>query len=442
MTSYLRLTKEFGCTKHLPYVFLFLLLLLVHSNMGICSDDIVNQHRLDDQSLFAFIAHDYQHWSSRFLLNSLIAVLSRCNLWIWRIMDSAVFVLIAFMINKLFVRKYDFISNSIICTSILLFPIFMLESAGWIATTISYVWPVAFGLVAFLPFTWKRIRIPYCYLLLIPLCFAANAEQMCCVLLALAIIISGYKFLNKEKFPLIYAFLCFTICSLFLLSSLTCPGNQVRTIAETAHLFPTFPELNVFQKIALGLASTYNKLFAFDILYAFFSATIVFAAIVKRKNFVLPLIQFMIVVIYNIYMFFFTGTSAFSLITGYKFDIPVPESFAFSILITLSILVTIISAWCVWLHLNRQYFPPLLFLAGLCSRLIMSFSPTLFASGFRTMSIFYFTLIIIVLLLINDIGRYSSMLQKKWFYTFFFFSVFVNLTIYYIIFCYFPNSTV
>ena len=98
-----------------PFFLLFIVIFICHFFTEKCADDIRYMHALDNQSYKEFISHHYFQWSSRILIDSTIVLLSRLNMWIWRILDSVFFVLIAYFIFKLFGGSSEKYSNYVIC---------------------------------------------------------------------------------------------------------------------------------------------------------------------------------------------------------------------------------------------------------------------------------------------------------------------------------------
>ena len=377
-----------------PFLLLLVVVFICHFFTEKGADDIRYMHALDDQSYKDFITRHYYQWSSRILIDSTIVLFSRSNIWIWRVLDSVFFVSIAFLIFKIFGKKDEKNLSSIICFMILLFPTWMLSSTGWIATTVTYIWPISFGLIAMMPFKDFSNRIPiYSYFGLIPLCYSSNAEQMCCVLIAWSAIFY-FLYYSKKRKQEFYCICCICVCLFFLLLSITCPGNHVRAIQETMNRFPEFADFNFVQKISLGIAVPYHRLFTFNLLYLILCVALLILSIYKKRNIIFSVILVLIPVFYSIYMILMSDSPVSYVVLG-SCICPDVGSIHFIILIILS-LVSITLLSCNLYSLFKEVFPLLIFFTGFCASLLMSFSPTIIASGERTMSILYICIIILL----------------------------------------------
>lgn len=88
--------------------------------------------------------------------------------------------------------------------------------------------------------------------------YAANAEQMCIVLLAVFGVALLYQLhtrrAERNAVILLAVFCCIIVAELLFI--LTCPGNQNRTLAETQTWNPAFSQLQLGQKLQLGIVDT------------------------------------------------------------------------------------------------------------------------------------------------------------------------------------------
>ena len=394
------------------YAVLFAILLICHAFSERCADDIRYLHELDNKTYIEFIKEHYLTWSSRLVIDSSIVLFSKCNMWLWRIVDSLMFVLIAMMIDLFWGKSQHGRSGSISCLVVLLFPLWMINSTGWIATTVTYVWPIALGLLSLLPLVdTSYAESKWRYLFLLPLLYAANAEQTCCVLFAFGMMLTGYHYNKGRKNILGYGTLYVSICFCLLLLFLLCPGNHVRTIDEIASRWPEFATLGLTEKLSYGMATTFSRLFTYEWLYVFFCLTLLLAAIARKERMCIlaSVLLLALPLLYTSYATLYSGAPITHLVLG-SHQLPAAGSIHFVGIIVLGVLSVLLITWLLWSLFEHKLLPPLIFLAGFASRLLLSFSPTLFASGTRTMFLFYMSMVILVYMLYE---HYLSVSNEK-----------------------------
>ena len=394
--------KKKHCNHRLYYYgALFAILLICHTFSKRYADDIRYLHELDNQTYIEFLKIHFFTNSSRLIIDSSIILFSKCNMWLWRIVDSFMFVLIAIMIDLIFGKDEQYRSGLISCLVVLLFPLWMINSTGWIATTVTYIWPIALGLLSLLPL----VDTSYAeskgrYLFLLPLLYAANAEQTCCVLLAFGMILTGFHYYKGRKQVLKFGILHIISCICLLLLILLCPGNHIRTIDEIASRWPEFATLGLIEKLSYGMATTFSRLFTYEWLYVFFCLALLLVSVVRKKRICVIASVLLIAqpLIYTLYATLYSGSPITYLVLG-SHQLPAAGSLHFVGLIVLGVLSVLLITWLLWSLFEHKLLPPLIFLAGFASRMLLSFSPTLFASGTRTMFLFYMSMIILVYML-------------------------------------------
>ena len=130
--------------KYLPFIVLFFLILLWHLKIKHTGDDIYFAKTIREyKNMFDYLSMRYKIWSSRVILEAFFIIFnSYLPIKIWKIMDTAFYTLIAFLISKIFNKKNDLKLNIIICMLVLIYPFIDMNTAGYVTTTIAYVWPM------------------------------------------------------------------------------------------------------------------------------------------------------------------------------------------------------------------------------------------------------------------------------------------------------------
>lgn len=196
---------------------------------------------------------------------------------IWIFLDSIIFLLIAVMIPKIALNtgkingKKSIIYNSLSCVIVLSYIYTIsggLYSAGYIATTLNYTWPLFFGVLhfylvkkyVFFKNNLSKIQKIVIYgIMIFALLFAINNEIMLLVVSGVYFLIIFYCSYNKVKIPnsiLIMLFIIF----LGFLNVLLCPGNHLRYSSEIKTWFPDYYTLTLINKIDLGISVLFNKI--------------------------------------------------------------------------------------------------------------------------------------------------------------------------------------
>lgn len=251
---------------YFPFVVLGVIVFLYHLPMKAgTSDDLwfVQTFSAPGFDPLAYSAMRYVQWTSRTLLEFLLMFSLSLPVILWKIIDTLVFVLIGVFLSKIIVKKSRYKANIVIASLILLFPYKDLNSAGWITTTVTYTWPLMFGLVAIYPLRkiadGRNIRIYEYIIYAFSLLIAANQEQMCFVILAVYASFTVYTIFRKRinAFVLVQLGLCFLSLAYILL----CPGNAARSAAETTRWFPDYQYFSLLQKLESGVSACLSAMF-------------------------------------------------------------------------------------------------------------------------------------------------------------------------------------
>lgn len=247
--------------------------------------------------------------------------------------------------------------------------------------------------------------------------FACNQEQMCAILFTVYAIFTLYLLKKKKIKPIILILFIISILSLIFI--LTCPGNRVRTSQEILHFFNNFENLTLLNKVEISLVSTMQYfIFNFNIIYIIFTGLMMLKLYKKYKNnmvvkaivtfpFVIgiafnifsPIIQIAFPDIYNVISIMnvqnnasFVGNSELGFTKSW---LPVVISAVNLTLIALSVYLCFGKS-------KKGIIAILCILAGIATRILMGFIPTVYASGNRTQLIFIVTMLIVSVLLISE----------------------------------------
>lgn len=416
----LRITSN----KYVYYGLFFCLILLIHQFFYFSNDDVTFFSTvLDNYTIGEYLSFRYNNWTSRLLIEGLLVFLSR-SVHLWRILNSLVICLLIYTIDKLFLNNSKGKSILFIMLLFLLYPYYQMAEAGFCATTLNYLWPFTFFLFSLIPlrnlYDGKKISKKMLPLYLIAFIFSCNQEQVVCVALLVSFIFLIYCI--RKKIKKWYSILLLIISFVSLIFILTCPGNEIRTVTEIANCYPDYVNADLFDKLYLGVVSTCSVLISNFLIIWLFSFILFCIILVVKKNIIIKIInwlQFIIITVISIFRVFIILT-ADSFLDGYSYGIygyfsEIGDVFQFSFmnLFVLFVCLGMILIYCILLcnlFENNKIGVILFLLISCVTRLIMGFSPTVFASGTRTMIFLNFSLLIIILLLHE---KYYLLFSKK-----------------------------
>lgn len=395
------------------FIVFFVAALIIHVFLPLnWSDDAVFLTKTADKDIFTFL-----DGSARPLTDGLTYIFSR-NQWLWRILNPCILTTLLWSINKTAPVNCKSKSTQII-SFVAVFPTMVLVDAGFVATTVNYLWPVTFGILNLLPLTDalnNRKTNKILLLLLIPLLiYATNMQQICAVLLAVFLISSLYFIIRKKFKPYLILQFIITLCGTVSSLLLNFTGDNSRMVRETGRYFPDFAQLNIFEKTELGFSSTFycmtmeiRQAFAGFIIFVIYLSFMIFKYNKSPFSKVVSVIPIIFSVVFGIYSLIpNVDLSIFEFVTGglhhygmekavYSFEI-VPD-----IIFTILFVILI---YCICILIENKYqkvFAVLTFMLGLGSRMIMGFSPTVWASGYRTYCIMFISFIYIAIIIADQ----------------------------------------
>ena len=368
---------------------------------------------------FEYLIDRYNTWTSRVVLEFVLIVLFKISKVSWMVLQALMVTLIGYSLSKIFIKDNKKELNFMLVSMILIYPLNVMASAGWATTTTVYTWPLALGLYALIPIKriWngeKMTILQYC-LSSLAILYAADNEQVCALLLGFYLLYTVIMIFKDKKIHPYMIVQCLIIigCMIFIL---TCPGNYVRKSNEIERYFQDMEMYTVLDKVALGFTSTMGLIIGEETIVFILMSSIIniyvfthYKERIYRIVSILPLISVIILgllvgpenpdLLGRVFPFMYSFRTLLvsqevfltaSTCNNLLYATPLIFSMIFFICTGMSILL---------LYNNlKDNVPLLLYLAGLASRIIIGFSPTIFASGARTMIFFEFAMISIAII--------------------------------------------
>lgn len=340
----------------------------------------------------------YNNWSSRSIIE-LIMIFFVQHTFLWKIFNSIAMTIIAVLPNYMVNTQPKIIGFMLNSCLFLLIPIEIIKETGWVATTTNYLWVAAASLITLYPVIMyiKKQNVPkFLWFLAIIFSFYANNQEQMTIVLFLIWIVSIFTLLRiKRSIMPVIPFFIITLGSLFYI--LLCPGNELRNVQEITQRLPEFANYSLFYKIYLGYCSTLIHLFyQYNPLIAMFSLSITTMGLLRSKN-----IRMVIISLFPMVMYFINQNLQEWIQKSYSLS---NQKIYFSLILLLSFtaFIYIFSIFNSCQSLKDFYLVIGTLLLGLIVRMILGFSPTIWASGNRTYFFTYLLLIIGVLINFNE----------------------------------------
>lgn len=386
------------------YYLIFLSVMIVYHcllkiNFG---DEVKYFGKVLSQSSYAeFIVKRWNTWSSRILIELVLITVAHISYILWRVLDILVWTLALFSLSKLLDIDKRSKEMGMLTLLILLYPFFHMRSAGWVATSLNYIWPLAFGLYALTIirkiYHDQKPSLKEYFLLLPTFLFSINQEQVCAIYLVILIALLFDKFLHSRIAYELVALIGIDIIQLILI--LNCPGNALRLQKEIKRWMPDFIYKNTFNKLDMGIVHISNTLTnEINLLFIFCSLYLVYLMYMKNKGRLLKLLAY-------VPALYFCAPSILAKFhpLGAKITKPLLEfyyqkgmtggNFGRSLFAVVALAVFIGLLVYMADTKKEKFFTGTVLGIGFVSAWVLGFSPTCFASSSRTMIFFYFSVI-------------------------------------------------
>lgn len=425
--------KKICKSVYLPFIVFAIILICTHIRLQKVADDIWFADILKNQGILEYTINRYNTWTSRTIIESILVSLANTNVSfiIWKVLNILMFELLAYSTYKLFIKDIKEEKTKlqllwILIFGILLIPFSMLKDAGWIATTTNYLWVLALGmfLITIIKKSLKKEKIKWYYTLfyILAALYASNQEQMAATLFAVFTLYILYLLKTKQiktKLNKTTIFV-YIVIILNLIYILTCPGNLIRKIEETQTWYGAYQDYGIVSKLELGITSMMKYLIIDGrVVFIVLTAIMAYYVTKKYKNTLCKIIG-IIPFIGSTFLNVFSGftnqilpklTELMNIYSKNELIINITNKTQLSLYIPITIygiilLCILINIYLIFKNTNKCKIIIIIYMLGLATRLIMGFSPTVFASAERTSLFLYFSFIIIIILtfkqLINE----------------------------------------
>lgn len=419
MTTIIHKFRELATSPYFPFAVLFVFMLGLHMFLPMhLMDDRYYTRMTEKSDLLPYLAKTYQNWSSRlFILAAVRGMLGFFPQIVWRVLNPAVFALLGYLISKLTTAHPSSRVNWFIAFLLLVYPFLDMRSAGWVTTSVTYLWVLTFGLSAILvvKMILSRDKVtPLAYLTAVPaLLFGANQEQMCVVLVIVFLVALVLMIQQKRFIWFIPAGALISIGSLVFL--LTAPGNAVRRTVEIKD-FLNFGQLSLIEKAELGISSTLERFILRPnlmlLLLCLLLVVVIFARYRSTFHRIYALVPFIGVLFFGSLNRLEGGYFTYlqnlqNRITENGFitleNFTKISSYVPFLITTVLMGMIVILVFAAFPDHHRGSIAAGILLLGLVTRIMMGFSPTVWTSSSRTLLFMYAAIIICSVILFEEL---------------------------------------
>jgi hypothetical protein len=291
---------------------------------------------------------------------------------------------------------------------------------------LNYSWPFAAALLALTPVIkgfWGREVKRWEYIVAFPMMLLAGFQELICATSVLVLLASlVYRFVNEKKIPR-FELGMLTVAAVMLIYTLTCPGNDNRSMLETETWFPEYADFTLFAKIELGFSSMCKMMFLhFNVFVLVFSCLITLSVFLNCPKWYCRLIA----CVPTAFIFVFGTLGALlaphvRLIewlrgsvgkagTGISLSAPltwIPDLIFVSVFILL-----LVSLRFAVKDSKRYWFLFAVLAFGAASRMAMGLSPTVWASGERIFAFLYASMAAVIGSLLNELITKTKLLKN------------------------------
>ncbi|HEM5998344.1 TPA: hypothetical protein U2B30_001783 [Streptococcus suis] len=360
-----------------------------------------------------FAIDRYNNWSSRLLIESSTMFFSIHQKLFGTVLLLSTFTFLL-VSRKLFIKSQSEITTfSLPIVMFLIFPSFLFTSAGLVATVTNYYFPMVTLVIAWY-FVSKK-QLGYLIFALPFWLHTVMQEQFAVFGFFLFLYLTIQNYISNRKIQINY-FSLYIISILGIVSAALSPGSAIRSKTEIQNWYPNFEQVSIVNKVFLGFVDTNRGILLGDAMVFLYIILLIMVGInALKKNiypFLISLGLFLLLTFHKLQLM--TNLRVFSEIAGevneMSMDIKTVSILFFmtTILLTLAYLI-----WNSFKTLGEKVFPLMLLIIGYISRMLVSFSPTIYASLERTYIPLVFSGFIVTILLLIEIEKLWSHKKRK-----------------------------
>lgn len=276
--------KNFFKKYYVPYIIYGLIFgAFVLAGYEIFGDDVNVREKLMPSLLGELenISRSYAGWSSRIFINPPIWIIVHFPIWVWGSITTLLAVYIFWGIDRLLFKNEDLKATYVTMLLLVLFPMEILCDAGWVVTSMTYIWTFAAAICSFFSIRWfsdgKKIKWYHSFFLCLCTIYATNKEELSVMLL---LIFGTFFIISAKEKKLNITILFQTVISMGSLLFHLFSGGNAERYQKINSYNDTF-----YDKLEIGLTQTPLRLFLkYDYMCLVFSTILMLIIFIKYKN--------------------------------------------------------------------------------------------------------------------------------------------------------------
>jgi hypothetical protein len=266
--SFLEKTGTYIVKYYYVIIFIVFLIISMFVRLDPLSDDLFFKTASEKYTILEFLNFRYFTWSTRFLAEGLLYIITNTPIILWWIINSASWTLLVYSILKTLPDKESKKSFSpyFIFLLVLCINISVIASSGFqITGSLNYLFAVSLGIYISI-FEIKNLgieKIPkknndYKFIFL-PVLLFIN-EQVGVTVLLIFMLFYGYRFFKYKEFHTkeIFIILLSIICFIFVYLA---PGSKARLNTEVINWYQSFLTISSIEKIKIFTTWLFTTLF-------------------------------------------------------------------------------------------------------------------------------------------------------------------------------------
>ena len=355
---------------------------------------------------FEWLMQRYKGWTSRIILDAITVTLCH-HPFLFRFLCALCLFSLPLLVRMVILdicgkdRTEAILPHYFIFSIFFLFPLKTFHSAGFITTICNYLFPLYLVFASYVMlsklkgFGLKDICLAT--IATLALIIAANQELLAALMFQSSILCLIFNFKRKG------AILFLIVASLSLYFTITCDGNGIRFLKELRWI-EDYSDWNTPYKIYMGIITTVHYyLFCRNTICVFVVMTMLMCTTGKLK---VSILGGIVMLIFQIIVHIWIGRGD-TYFLGKNFSFSISGTIG-TFWTALFIIFMIYLFYKLEIKRSIKIFLGLMVACAVCDRVLMGFSPTIFASSTRT---FLFTdhalvlYVIVISILSNKISR-------------------------------------
>lgn len=419
--------------NYIPFLLVAVIAVLYHIRIQpMAGDDIFFSQATEGKGVFPYLIERYETWTSRFVIEWVLVLLVRVPL-LWRILDILVFATLPLLLSKIFGGGK--LMNWCAAAGVLMYPFHDMGSAGWITTTVNYLFPIwgmfFVGLLIKKMIMQEKISTGEA-IAAIPVCLIASSHEQVAVILFVVFLLYGiYMWCQKrpgqgrvfgrsawsevigrntddgaKKRNLIVLAELLTANLVTLVSIILCPGNAGRNAVSIADL-PVYETFHFGDKLYLGLLSVERVFIAnADAMFVLVAALLAGFVYLKTEDYKKTLISglpLMIIFGQTVLRTAYPGLSGLFVMPGQilEWSWGALSTWIPMVYLLVTVAAMIYGFYCLFGEKIGEFLAVLILLGcGFGAGAILGFMATIYVSGERVYITLYFILMFVMLLAI------------------------------------------